>query len=116
MDNQTSNHFTPEIKNTSHVTSLIDSGSFAVRILIVDDDPDITSLFRIGLEDSGFEVHAYNDPLDALAKFKPHFYDLLLLDITMPKMDGFELCRRILQIDLNVRICFITAADIRMLC
>jgi DNA-binding response OmpR family regulator len=113
-DNQTSNHFTPEIKNTSHVTSLIDSGSFAVRILIVDDDPDITSLFRIGLEDSGFEVHAYNDPLEALAKFKPHFYDLLLLDITMPKMDGFELCRRILQIDVNVRICFITAADINI--
>lgn len=113
-DNHTSNHFTLGIKNTSHVTGLIDIGSFAVRILIVDDDPDITSLFRIGLEDSGFEVHAYNDPLEALANFKPHFYDLLLLDINMPEMDGFELCRRILEIDVNVRICFITATDINI--
>jgi DNA-binding response OmpR family regulator len=99
---------------TSHATGLIDIGSSVVRILIVDDDPDITSLFTIGLEHSGFEVHAYNDPLEALAKFKPHFYDLLLSDITMPKMDGFELCRRILEIDVNVRICFITATDINM--
>ena len=98
----------------SHATGLIDIGSSALRILIVDDDPDITSLFTIGLEDSGFEVHAYNDPLEALAKFKPHFYDLLLSDITMPKMDGFELCRRILEIDVNVRICFITATDINI--
>ena len=99
---------------TSHATGLIDIGSSALRILVVDDDPDITSLFTIGLEDSGFEVHAYNDPLEALANFKPHFYDLLLLDITMPKMDGFELCRRILEIDVNVRICFITATDINI--
>jgi DNA-binding response OmpR family regulator len=99
---------------TSHATGLIDIGSSALRILIVDDDPDITSLFTIGLEDSGFEVHAYNDPLEALAKFKPHFYDLLLSDITMPKMDGFELCRKILEIDANVRICFITATDINI--
>ena len=113
-DNHISNHFTPETKSTSRVTGLIDIGSFAVRILIVDDDPDITSLFRIGLEDSGFEVYTYNDPLEALANFKPHFYDLLLLDITMPKMDGFELCRRILEIDVNVRICFITATDINI--
>ena len=110
----TSNHFTSESKNTSHAAGLIDIGSSAVRILIVDDDPDITSLFRIGLEDSGFEVHAYNDPLEALANFKPHFYDLLLLDINMPKMDGFELCRKILEIDANVRICFITAMNINM--
>ena len=99
---------------TSHATGLIDIGSSALRILIVDDDPDITSLFTIGLEDSGFEVHAYNDPLEALAKFKPHFYDLLLSDITMPKMDGFELCRKILEIDVNVRICFITATYINI--
>ena len=113
-DNLTPNHFTPGGKNTSHTTGLIDIGSSAVRILIVDDDPDITSLFTIGLEDSGFEVHAYNDPLEALAKFKPHLYDLLLLDIIMPKMDGFELCKRISKIDANVRICFITATNINM--
>jgi len=111
-DTHTSNHFTSESKSTSHAAGLIDIGASPVRILIVDDDPDLTSLFRIGLEDGGFEIHSYNDPLDALTNFKPHFYDLLLLDINMPKMDGFELCRRILQIDVNVRICFITAAEI----
>jgi DNA-binding response OmpR family regulator len=66
----------------------------------------------VGLEDDkSFEVYAYTDPLEALSSFKPHFYDLLLVDINMPKMNGFELCSRILKIDVNVRICFITAGD-----
>jgi DNA-binding response OmpR family regulator len=111
-DNCSSNHFNSESKNTSCTVGLIDIGASPVRILIVDDDPDLTSLFRTGLEDSGFEVYSYNDALEALANFKPHFYDLLLLDINMPKMDGFELCGRILEMDVNVRICFITAAEI----
>jgi CheY-like chemotaxis protein len=82
------------------------------RILIVDDDPDITLAFKVGLEDYGsFDVYTHTDPLEALSTFKPHFYDLLLLDINMPKMNGFELCKRILEIDVNVRICFITAGD-----
>jgi DNA-binding response OmpR family regulator len=85
-----------------------------LRILLVDDDPDITSLFGIGLEDDGFEVYTYNDPLDVLANFKPGFYDLLLVDINMPKMNGFELCTKILEIDLNVKICFITAGDMNI--
>ena len=84
---------------------------FLKRILIVDDDPDITLAFKIGLEDKSFDVYAYTDPLEALFAFKPHFYDLLLVDINMPKMNGFELCNRILKIDINVRICFITAGD-----
>jgi CheY-like chemotaxis protein len=82
------------------------------RILVIDDDPDITLAFKVGLEDDGsFDVYTHNDPLESLSNFKPHFYDLLLLDINMPKMNGFELCRRILEIDVNVRICFITAGD-----
>jgi len=82
------------------------------KILLVDDDPDITLAFKVGLEDDkSFEVYAYTDPLEALSSFKPHFYDLLLVDINMPKMNGFELCSRILEIDVNVRICFITAGD-----
>ncbi|MFL6453330.1 MAG: response regulator [Nitrososphaeraceae archaeon] len=52
-----------------------------------------------------------SNPIDALASFKPSFYDLLLVDINMPKMNGFELYKRILEIDLNVKICFITAGD-----
>jgi CheY-like chemotaxis protein len=88
------------------------SSPFLKRILIVDDDPDITLTFKIGLEDDkSFEVYAYTDPLEALSSFRPHFYDLLLVDINMPKMNGFELCSGILEIDVNVRICFITAGD-----
>ena len=79
--------------------------------MLVDDDHDNSSMFKIGLQDAGFEVDAYNDPLDALLNFKPSFYDLLLIDINMPKMNGFELCTKILEIDLNVKICFITAGD-----
>jgi DNA-binding response OmpR family regulator len=85
---------------------------FFKRILVVDDDPDITLTFKVGLEDDkSFEVYEYTDPLEALSSFRPHFYDLLLVDINMPKMNGFELCTRILKIDVNVRICFITAGD-----
>ena len=88
------------------------SSPFFKRILVVDDDPDITLTFKVGLEDDeSFEVYGYTDPLEALSNFKPHFYDLLLADINMPKMNGFELCSRILEIDVNVRICFITAGD-----
>jgi DNA-binding response OmpR family regulator len=80
-------------------------------ILIVDDDPDVASIFSMGLEDEGFVVDTYNDPLEALSNFKPSFYDLLLIDINMPKMNGFELCTQILKFDVNVRICFITAGE-----
>jgi DNA-binding response OmpR family regulator len=78
----------------------------------VDDDPDITFTFKVGLEDNGsFDVHTYTDPQEALSNFKPYFYDLLLVDINMPKMNGFELSKKMLEIDVNVRICFITAGD-----
>jgi DNA-binding response OmpR family regulator len=108
----TSNHFTSE--NKSHADGVINIDSSGGRILIVDDDPDITLSFSIGLEDGGFEVFTYNDPQDALANFKPNFYDLLLVDINMPKMNGIELCTKISEVDLNVKICLITAGDINI--
>ena len=55
------------------------------------DEPDITLTLRLGLEDSGFEVYTFNDPIEALSNFKVDYYDLLLLDIKMPRMNGFEL-------------------------
>lgn len=79
------------------------------RILIVDDDPDITLTFRLGLERNGFLVDVFNDPLKALSKFSAGLYDLVLLDIRMPKMNGFELYREIEKIDDNLKVCFITA-------
>jgi DNA-binding response OmpR family regulator len=111
---ETSSRITLEDESTIYADATINTGSSAGRILIVDDDPDITLSFSIGLEDSGFEVYTYNDPLDALLNFKPSFYDLLLIDINMPKMNGFELYAKILEIDLNVKICFITAGEINI--
>ncbi|MFL6432282.1 MAG: response regulator [Nitrososphaeraceae archaeon] len=56
----------------------------------------------------------HNNPLAALSEFKPHFYDLLLTDIYMPHMNGFELCQKILELDVNVRVCFISAAEVNI--
>jgi CheY-like chemotaxis protein len=80
------------------------------RILVVDDEPDNTSVFKMGLEDSGFEVKAFNDPLLALSAFKPNSYGLLLLDIRMPNMNGFALYEEIKKIDNKVKVCFLTAS------
>ena len=84
------------------------------RILIVDDDPDITLTFKSALqrENDKFEVYTFNDPLLVLLQFKPSFYDLLLVDINMPNMNGFELCTEILKVDVNVRICFMSAGEV----
>jgi len=82
------------------------------RILLVDDEYDITLTFKIGLEDSGFVVDSFNDPLLALSNFKAGIYNLLLLDIKMPKMDGFELFRQVKNKDSKVKVSFMTAFDI----
>ena len=81
------------------------------RILIVDDEPDITSAFDMILQMNGFEVDSYNDPLLALSNFKPNSYGLALLDIRMPKMNGFELYKKIKYIDNKMEVCFITAFE-----
>ena len=83
------------------------------RILVVDDEVDITLSFSLALEDSGlFEVDTYNDPLVALSNYRPNSYDLLLLDIKMPNMNGFELYDKIKRIDNKVKVCFISAYDV----
>ena len=81
------------------------------KILIVDDEPDITSAFDMILQMNGFEVDSYNDPLLALSNFKPNSYGLALLDIRMPKMNGFELYKKIKDIDNKMKVCFITAFE-----
>ena len=63
------------------------------RILIVDDEPDITLSFKMILEGNGFKVDTYNDPVIAKGNFKPDAYDLVILDIRMPKVDGFEVLK-----------------------
>jgi two-component system, OmpR family, response regulator ChvI len=81
------------------------------RIMVVDDDPDLSILFKLSLEGSGFIVDMFNDPVLALSNYKEGFYDLLLLDIKMPKMDGFELYQNIKNKDNRVKVCFITAFE-----
>jgi DNA-binding response OmpR family regulator len=86
------------------------------RILIVDDNADIAFTLQIGLEnnDAGMQVYSYENPVNALMDFKPNFYDLLLIDVNMPLMDGFQLCEKLLQKDINVKVCFMTAGEINI--
>ena len=87
------------------------------RILVVDDEVDITTIFKLALERVDFQVDVYNDPLLALSDYKAGMYDLLLFDIRMPGMNGFELYRKIKAMeehdlhDVSPRVCFITAYD-----
>jgi two-component system catabolic regulation response regulator CreB/two-component system response regulator ChvI len=82
------------------------------RILIVDDEPDITFTWKTALEDEGFMVDTFNDPILALSNFKANSYDLLLIDIRMSRMGGFDFYRQIREKDKEVRACFITAFEI----
>jgi DNA-binding response OmpR family regulator len=87
------------------------------KILIVDDDHDVAITLKTILEEEGesskeFEVHVFNDPELALSNFKAGWYDLLLVDILMPKMNGFELSQKLKNIDDKVKVCFITAYEI----
>jgi DNA-binding response OmpR family regulator len=75
--------------------SLNNTNSRRSRILLVDDDVDITTSLKIGLEDNGFVVDTFNDPLLALSNFKPAIYDFLLFDIRMPQLGGFDLYDKI---------------------
>jgi two-component system OmpR family response regulator len=81
------------------------------RILLVDDESDITFSFSIGLEDSGFNVDTFNHPLKALSNYRSGSYELVILDMKMPEMSGIDLCKEMRKIDNNVRICFLTAFD-----
>jgi DNA-binding response OmpR family regulator len=82
------------------------------RILLVDDEPDVTYTLEIVLEDKGFMVDSYTDPTLALSNFKPGLYDLLLLDIRMPTINGFDLYQKMKEIDSNVKMCFLTASEL----
>jgi CheY-like chemotaxis protein len=107
-------------KQEAYDTLTKEQQRFWKRILIVDDDVDVTITFNAVIEDCNnstdvnkrIEVHTSNNPVIALSEFKPNFYDLLLVDINMPHMNGFELCEKILAIDINVRVCFMSTGEI----
>ena len=81
------------------------------RVLIVDDEADIARFFKLALERAGFIVNTFDDPVKSLSNYKTGAYDLLLLDIKMPQMSGFELYDKIKEIDDDVNVCFITAYE-----
>jgi DNA-binding response OmpR family regulator len=82
------------------------------RILVVDDEPDLTRLYSLALEYHGFKVDTFNDPEGVLSNFKPDYYDLVILDIKMPKMGGFELYDELKKKDSDAKICFLTASEL----
>ena len=79
------------------------------KIMIIDDDPDINNLFKIFLEHDGFQVDSYTNPIDALYYFKKGKYDLVLLDLKMPQIDGIGMFQALKNRDDEVSICLITA-------
>jgi CheY-like chemotaxis protein len=114
--------------------SSADTEEVIKRILIIDDNPDITLTFKKvlqglqaydftddshleanitkGKKKMSFEVITYNDPFLALSEFKPNFYHIMLVDINMPKINGFEFSTKILECDANPRICFMSSGQI----
>jgi two-component system, OmpR family, response regulator ChvI len=82
------------------------------RIAVVDDEPDITNVLKKALERHGFTVDTFNDPQAVLARFQPMYYDLMIIDIRMPKINGFDLYRQLKKRDTGVKVCFLTAFQI----
>jgi DNA-binding response OmpR family regulator len=82
------------------------------RILVVDDEPDLTRLCSLALKYYGFNVDTFNDSEEVLSNFKPDYYDLVILDIKMPKKDGFELYDELKKKDSDAKICFLTASEL----
>ncbi|MFL6502355.1 MAG: response regulator [Nitrososphaera sp.] len=79
------------------------------KILIVDDEPDVTFTIKVILTSNGYEVDAFEDTEEALANFRKEAYFLAFLDIKMPKMNGFDLYKKLLEIDKQLKVCFLTA-------
>src|SRR5215472_3811965 len=82
------------------------------KVLIVDDEPDINTILKKVFEQNGFNADSYDDPILALENFKAGSYDILLLDIKMPEMDGFQLYQKMKRIDSKVKVCFLTASEL----
>ena len=110
---------------TLHSKEMIGEGislQRAKQILIIDDDDDSCLAIKACLESYfkkelwlgrfALQVSAFVDPIVALAEFKPYYYDLLLVDINMPGVNGYELVEKIVRLDLNIKVCFMTSGEI----
>jgi DNA-binding response OmpR family regulator len=82
-------------------------------IIMVDDEPDANITIKTALEGNGdFQVDTFINAESALFAFKPGRYDLAILDVRMPGMNGFQLCRKLREIDKKLKICFLTATEL----
>jgi DNA-binding response OmpR family regulator len=81
------------------------------KVLIIDDEPDVNTVLKMIFDQNGFNSNSYDDAILALENFKADSYDLLLLDIKMPEMDGFHLYQEMKRIDSKVKVCFLTASE-----
>jgi DNA-binding NtrC family response regulator len=80
------------------------------KVMTVDDQREVTIHLKIVLERSGlFEVDSYDNPILALANFKPDQYEVVIVDVRMPDIDGFALYKKIKTIDKKIKICFLTS-------
>jgi two-component system catabolic regulation response regulator CreB/two-component system response regulator ChvI len=82
------------------------------RILVIDDEREITEGLKVGLESYQFQVDTYNNPLEAISRFKPGMYHLAILDVRMPEMTGFEVYRELKKVDRVMKVCFFTAYEV----
>ncbi len=80
------------------------------HILIVDDDPQIRQVLRIAIKQAGFEVSEAGDGAEGLTKARSGRYDLIVLDIGLPEMDGLQVCRELRASD-QTPVLFLTARD-----
>jgi len=97
-------------------------GENTKQILVIDDDNDsglaikacLETYYKpdIGRSESTIQVTTFIDPIRALLEFKPYYYDLLLVDINMPSVSGYELVEKIIKLDLNIKVCFMTSGEI----
>ena len=81
------------------------------RILLVDDEHDVNLTIRMVLEENGFKVDSFTNAFQALENFTAGLYDLVILDVKLPGMNGFSLYEKIKKLDDRVRMCFLTAVD-----
>ena len=97
------------LKDTPSITN---RKSKTYQILFVDDDEDIVTVLSKGLKQEGFDVDGYTSSEQALASFSPGKYDMAILDIKMPGLNGFSLCRRLKEMDPTISACFLSAFEI----
>ena len=114
----------PSVSNTNQRTRQLQSREYleqqtqdkdlSPHVLIVDDEPDVLLTYRSFLEDAGYSVEAFSDPQESLKKFAEHspsYYDLVILDIRMPGVNGLQLYSRMKAINADVKIIFLSALD-----